>query len=76
MGTLAKKVQSNPSYSGRTYTCRVVTMCEDDEDRKVVASVLADREMTMRAKARTLGVHPDTIVKHQEKRCACYRDAA
>ena len=76
MGALAKKIESNPSPSGRRYTCRIDTICEDDDDRKAVADILANRDMSINAKANTLGVHATVVVKHQAKHCACFKAGA
>jgi len=75
MGKLAKSLPSDIA-SGRSYNCKIATLCEDDEDRKAVAALMSNPDLSVRAIARTLSVHEGTVFKHRSKQCQCYKRAA
>lgn len=76
MGRLAQHVQATTVTSGRQYTCKVDTICQDDEDRAAVRDLLADKSLSVRSKAQALGVHPEVLTKHLRKACQCYKRGA
>lgn len=71
MGQLAKSIQARPS--GRVYTCKIDTLCEDDADRKAVAALMSNPDMSCRAIARELNVSEGTAYKHRSKDCQCFK---
>lgn len=76
MGKLASRVKTTTVASGRTYTCIVDTIAEDDADRKAIQNLIDDRGMSIRAKARILGISAGALKHHIDKACQCYRRAA
>jgi len=76
MGKLAESIATSEKKSGRTYSCRIATICEDDDDRSQVAALMSNRELSVRAIARTLNVSEGTAFKHRSKACQCYKGGA
>lgn len=72
MGRLAETISSDVR-SGRTYTCKVATVCEDDADRAAVADLMANPNLSIRAIGRELGVSEGVVFKHRSKECVCFR---
>lgn len=74
MGRLAETI-TKPA-SGRQYSCKIETLCADDADRKAVAALMSDPDLSVRSIARTLGVSEGTAFKHRSKACQCFKAAA
>ena len=72
MGQLA---QDAPTRSGRTYSCKIASLIEDDEDRAAVDErmALTREQMSDRRIAMWLGVAEGTVTKHRFGACACAR---
>lgn len=73
MGALAKLIETKTAPSGRAYSCKIATLCEDDDDRASVAALMTTEGLSSRAIARTLDVSEGTVFKHRSKRCQCYK---
>jgi transposase-like protein len=74
MGRLAETIAK--PVSGRQYSCKINTLCADDDDRAAVAALMSDNTLSVRAIARTLNVSEGTAFKHRSKECQCYKGGA